>query len=135
MDIWQCRTGGVRIDRVLTCRACGVDFKPNHVAERYCSYTCKTSPERYGYAVKSTRFRILTRDGFRCIYCGLTAPEDAAALHVDHIVPEASGGAYAPTNLVTACADCNAGKSSTRLPPDVEARILAVVALREIIRR
>lgn len=33
-------------------------------------------------------------------------------LHVDHVIPRSLGGANDPTNLVTACAGCNSGKSS-----------------------
>lgn len=34
-------------------------------------------------------------------------------LHVDHVLPKALGGADDPSNLVTACKDCNSGKTST----------------------
>jgi hypothetical protein len=37
-------------------------------------------------------------------------------LTVDHVTPVALGGSDDPTNLVTACADCNGGKSS--IAPD-----------------
>lgn len=57
------------------------------------------------------RFEILKRDGYACRYCGATAPD--VVLHVDHVVPVALGGGDEPNNLVTACADCNAGKAST----------------------
>ena len=60
---------------------------------------------------KRLRFEILRRDNHACRYCGATAPD--VALHVDHVVPESLGGTSAPDNLVTACADCNMGKSST----------------------
>ena len=56
------------------------------------------------------RFEILRRDGHTCRYCGAAAPD--VALTVDHVIPIALGGGDDPTNLVTACADCNAGKSS-----------------------
>ncbi len=61
---------------------------------------------------KRTRFEVLRRDGYRCRYCGATAPE-GATLTVDHVTPVALGGTDAPSNLVAACRDCNAGKSST----------------------
>ena len=66
-------------------------------------------------AVKSKRlrFEILKRDGFRCIYCGATPIQ--SPLHVDHVKPEADGGTDDPANLVTACRDCNGGKSSVPL--------------------
>jgi hypothetical protein len=60
------------------------------------------------------RIRILARDGYRCIYCG--AQPARTRLQVDHVVPRSKGGSDAPTNLVTACTDCNQGKSATALP-------------------
>ena len=72
-------------------------------------------------ASKRLRFEILRRDNHACRYCGATAPD--AKLTVDHVMPEALGGSDEPTNLVTACSDCNSGKSS--VPPD--APILADV--------
>lgn len=57
------------------------------------------------------RFEILKRDSHLCRYCGAKAPD--VPLTVDHVVPVALGGSDDPTNLVTACKDCNSGKSST----------------------
>lgn len=68
---------------------------------------------------KRLRFEILKRDGFRCRYCGVTPL--AGALRVDHVHPVAAGGSDDPVNLVTACFDCNAGKSDVGLD---ERRIL-----------
>lgn len=56
------------------------------------------------------RFEILRRDGHTCRYCGAKAPD--VALTVDHVTPTALGGGDDPSNLVTACQPCNAGKSS-----------------------
>jgi HNH endonuclease len=58
------------------------------------------------------RFNILQRDGFRCRYCGRTGREPGVVLHVDHVVPVASGGLTTEDNLMTACAACNLGKSA-----------------------
>lgn len=64
---------------------------------------------------KSIRFAVLERDGFRCRYCG-AASADGATLHVDHIHPRAHGGDQEDMdNLVTACLDCNLGKSARLL--------------------
>jgi 5-methylcytosine-specific restriction endonuclease McrA len=60
---------------------------------------------------KALRFRILARDRFRCRYCGRKSPE--VELHVDHVKPRSQGGTNEPGNLVTACTDCNLGKSDT----------------------
>lgn len=61
------------------------------------------------------RFSILERDNFTCQYCGRKAPD--VELHVDHYVPVAAGGSNDPSNLVTACADCNLGKSDLSVSP------------------
>ena len=55
-----------------------------------------------------TRFAILERDGFMCIYCGKNGTE--GTLHVDHVVPVSKGGETTEDNLVTACVECNLGK-------------------------
>lgn len=57
------------------------------------------------------RYQVLRRDNFACRYCGRPAP--VVALEVDHVVPRALGGTNDPSNLVTACADCNRGKAAT----------------------
>lgn len=71
---------------------------------------------------KRLRYEILRRDNHQCRYCGSAAPD--VKLTVDHVVPTALGGSDEPSNLVTACADCNAGKSASS--PD--AAIVADVA-------
>ena len=58
---------------------------------------------------KALRFEILRRDRHRCTYCGAQAPN--AKLHVDHVIPESLGGSDQPSNLTTACEDCNSGKA------------------------
>jgi hypothetical protein len=62
---------------------------------------------------KRERFEIFKRDRFRCVYCGRSPPE--VLLHVDHIIAVANGGTSDATNLATACADCNGGKSAVPL--------------------
>lgn len=55
------------------------------------------------------RFAILARDKFACHYCGKIAPN--TLLSVDHIIPVSKGGGNEESNLITACFECNAGKS------------------------
>lgn len=62
---------------------------------------------------KSKRFRIFSRDKFRCRYCGLES--DRVTLVVDHIIPVAKGGTDDDSNLLTSCEDCNQGKSAKEL--------------------
>ena len=61
---------------------------------------------------KRTRFEVLRRDNHTCRYCGATAP--GAQITVDHVTPVALGGTDDSANLVAACRDCNAGKTSTQ---------------------
>jgi hypothetical protein len=62
---------------------------------------------------KKVRFEVLKRDSFTCEYCGRKAPN--VLLHVDHIKPISKGGTNDILNLVTACEDCNSGKSNREL--------------------
>lgn len=59
---------------------------------------------------KRLRYEVLRRDRHTCRYCGAAAPD--VKLTVDHVIPTALGGSDDPGNLVTACSDCNSGKSS-----------------------
>lgn len=60
---------------------------------------------------KRLRYEILRRDNHTCRYCGAAAPD--VHLTVDHVLPVALGGSDDATNLVAACRDCNAGKTSS----------------------
>lgn len=71
---------------------------------------------------KRLRFEVFRRDGYTCRYCGRSAPD--FEMTIDHVVPEVLGGPDEPANLVTACADCNSGKTS--IAPD--APLVAQVA-------
>lgn len=65
---------------------------------------------------KKTRFEVFKRDSFKCQYCGKCAPD--VILHVDHIHPVSKGGENDILNYITACADCNSGKSDRLLSDD-----------------
>lgn len=92
---------------------------------------------------KRTRFEVLRRDNHTCRYCGGAAPD--VKLTVDHVAPVALGGSDDPSNLVTACKDCNAGKTSTSpsevIVADVSAdaarwaRAMAIAAERSLEKR
>jgi hypothetical protein len=62
---------------------------------------------------KKIRFEVFKRDGFTCQYCGKKAPE--VVLECDHISPVAAGGSNDVLNLITACFECNSGKSDRTL--------------------
>jgi len=59
------------------------------------------------------RFEVFKRDRFTCSYCGSHPPD--VLLECDHVVPRAAGGSDDIDNLVTACWDCNRGKSDRLL--------------------
>jgi hypothetical protein len=59
------------------------------------------------------RYKILSRDRFRCTICGRSPANDPnIELHVDHIIPWSKGGQNSPDNLRVLCFDCNLGKSA-----------------------
>ena len=91
----------------------------------------KTSPaQKADIKVKNTkedfrniplklRLKILSRDNFRCVFCGRSPATDVGVkLHIDHIVPFSKGGKSVAENLQTLCQDCNIGKSDKVLRAD-----------------
>ena len=105
------------------CERCGKEFETEHRGwKRFCSTVCqqKNTYEKTKGIIRTSpyyqrRFSILARDGFRCRYCGRSAQEDGVKLQVDHIMPKEKGGADEPANLITACQECNTGKSNLLL--------------------
>jgi 5-methylcytosine-specific restriction endonuclease McrA len=68
--------------------------------------TCREVSERQ-------RFRILVRDGFRCVGCGASPlTQRGIELHVDHVLPWSKGGDTTDDNLETKCKRCNLGKGN-----------------------
>lgn len=59
-------------------------------------------------AVNMNRRNLFARDAHRCQYCAKRF--NASQLTLDHVVPRTQGGGDSWTNLVTACAVCNARK-------------------------
>ncbi len=59
------------------------------------------------------RYKILSRDKFKCVRCGTSPSTDhSCRLHVDHIVPFSKGGKTTLENLQTLCEKCNLGKGN-----------------------
>ena len=65
---------------------------------------------RYKARPKFSRINIYARDKYRCQYCGGKLP--VSELTYDHVTPRAQGGKTEWTNIVTACATCNARKGN-----------------------
>lgn len=62
---------------------------------------------------KSTRFAILFRDDWRCVYCAKNL--DVGSATIDHLRPTSRGGSHHPTNLVAACLRCNSRRQDRPL--------------------
>ncbi len=71
-----------------------------------------TQPKRTAIS-KKTRFEVFKRDSFTCQYCSARPPK--VPLEIDHIIPVCKGGKNHIDNLITACFDCNRGKSGNEL--------------------
>lgn len=61
------------------------------------------------------RFRIFSRDRYKCQLCGRTAADGDVVLEVDHKKPRSKGGTNRDENLWTLCFDCNRGKGAEML--------------------
>jgi 5-methylcytosine-specific restriction endonuclease McrA len=87
-------------------------------------------------AVKFSRINVLTRDGFRCQYCGTRKP--MSDLNFDHVVPRSRGGKTTFENVVASCIPCNSFKRDrtpeqagmTLLRTPVRPRSLPIAGLR-----
>jgi 5-methylcytosine-specific restriction endonuclease McrA len=108
-------------------------FCPNTIVNRFGSWTAAARKAGLAFNTKEKRvvvkvdrrrvrarevssgmrFKILTRDNFKCVLCGASpATDPRVVLHVDHIVPRSKGGLPEPSNLRTLCAECNLGRGA-----------------------
>jgi len=85
---------------------------------------------------KKIRFEVFKRDSFTCQYCSAKPPK--VPLELDHLIPVCKGGKNNIDNLITACFDCNRGKSGnelTSIPKTLieksECRRLALIQYKE----
>lgn len=69
--------------------------------------------KRSRYIPASIRVSVLTRDNYKCRFCGRSSTQ--IQLEVDHIKPFSQGGSHEMNNLQTLCIDCNRGKGARRL--------------------
>lgn len=79
-------------------------------------------------SIAKRRERIFRRDGFTCVYCGVSDP--TVELTLDHVEPRVKGGDTSDGNIVTCCRHCNALKggeaawSFLSRNPEMRARFL-----------
>ena len=64
------------------------------------------------YVSRPLRAAIERTAGYRCGYCLTPQGISGAAMEIDHIIPEASGGLTIEENLWLACTSCNRYKGS-----------------------
>jgi 5-methylcytosine-specific restriction endonuclease McrA len=67
--------------------------------------------------VRWSRIGVLRRDGYRCIYCGISAGESRGNrtlykddFTIDHLIPRSQGGKNSWGNTACACPACNQRK-------------------------
>lgn len=67
-----------------------------------------TAVRRPRLTVALCKREVLRRDGYRCQYCGRSAPD----LTIDHVLPRHRGGTHTWENVVAACSQCNRRKGA-----------------------
>jgi hypothetical protein len=72
------------------------------------------------YLPKALRRRIAAESGYRCGYCLTEQQVSGAPLHIEHLIPEARGGASKESNLWLSCAWCNSFKGTQTEAVDPE---------------
>ncbi len=96
-------------ERMLSCLSENVTAREQTFSKSSVSRTDRLAVESRNLS-RRMRFAVLYRDGFTCQYCGRKPPE--VTLHVDHRNPFSLGGEHSMENLLTACSECNLGKSN-----------------------
>jgi 5-methylcytosine-specific restriction enzyme A len=86
-------------------------LKVSKISEPKSRSTIEDKPSRY--IPLSIRVDILSRDGYKCVFCGRDSKE--VTLEIDHIIPFSGGGSNKSDNLQTLCFDCNRGKGARKL--------------------
>lgn len=71
--------------------------------------------------VKFSRENVLSRDNYRCNYCGEYFGR--RQLNYDHVIPRCQGGKTVWQNVTTACLPCNTRKGG-RTPEQAKMRLL-----------
>jgi|SRR6185312_12443991 len=71
--------------------------------------------------VKFSRENVLSRDNYRCNYCG--GHFSRRQLNYDHVIPRCQGGKTVWQNVTTACLPCNSKKGG-RTPEQAKMRLL-----------
>ena len=57
------------------------------------------------------KLKVIQRDNYTCVYCGIPANEMVDSFHIDHFIPISKGGGNEIDNLRTSCSKCNLKKN------------------------
>jgi hypothetical protein len=90
----------------------------------------------FSTALRGYAHRVLARDGFRCVYCGLDGAKDFSAwLHLswDHLLPPKHPNRDDERFIVAACRFCNEAHNRTRFPVEGKTPQQIVAMKREAI--
>ena len=66
------------------------------------------------------RQTVIHRAENRCEYCRISQAAQEATFHIDHIIPQAGGGATNSENLALACVTCSLRKAARQNVSDPE---------------
>ncbi len=64
-----------------------------------------------GEAWEATRKRILKRDKWRCVFCGIGLFAKGSRPNIDHIIDKKDGGTDDDSNLRTLCPSCHSKRT------------------------
>ena len=70
--------------------------------------------------IKFNRKNIISRDRYRCQYCG--KKYQSSELTLDHVIPRAQGGTTCWENIVACCTECN-DKKRDRTPGEANMKL------------
>lgn len=107
---WKTSIGDLLEDKIEVLEAYDeVIRSPSIAIPIPCVARLKRHLHAFKKGAKFSRFNVMTRDGFRCCYCGKTLP--MRQLNYDHVIPRAQGGKTVWDNIVTSCYPCNDRKA------------------------
>lgn len=72
------------------------------------------------YIPADLRRKVISRAKNACEYCRLSQKGQEATFHIDHIIPEISGGKTILENLALACVSCSLRKGAKQIVTDPE---------------
>ncbi|MGG3707357.1 HNH endonuclease [Heyndrickxia coagulans] len=114
LDLFE-RDKRVKGGRTNRCKACKTALDDRaHRAYRDIKKRALKAGVPMEVTVSELRLLYAAHDG-KCIYCGITEDEAGCRHHIDHVTPLSRGGTNHISNLVLACASCNAAKKDKPL--------------------